>query len=399
MQCLGNGHSVRPMADHEREDRRRFLRTAAGLAAASAAPLALARSTSAAQAATPAAPVPTRLRFGVIGLNHGHIYGLVASVLSGGGALAAFHAKEDDLAAEFQKRYPDAKRVGDERAILDDAGVKLVVSAGIPSEREPLGVRVMQHGKDFLVDKPGITSLEQLAEARRVQKETGRIYSICYSERFDNRAVIRAHELVKAGAIGRVLHVIGMGPHRTNPKSRPAWFWDTKYYGGILCDIASHQADHFLSFTGSTRGEVAAARVANRHHPDQPRFEDFGDVMWQGDGGTGYARVDWFTPDGLPTWGDGRLNIVGTDGYIEIRTNVDIAGRKGGEHLFLVDQKETRYVDCSDQKLDYGPRLVSDVLDRTETAMTQAHSFLAAEMVLKAQAAAKRVVISEGGRS
>ena len=384
------------MSDQDSEDRRRFLKAAAGIAAATAVPLA--PGPASAQAPPSAAAVPTRMRFGVVGLNHGHIYGLVAAVIRGGGELAGFHAPEDDLAGEFLKRYPAAKRAADERAILEDPGIRLVASASIPSEREPLGVRVMKHGKDFLVDKPGITSLEQLAEARRVQKETGRIYSICYSERFENRAVVRAHELVKAGAIGRVLHVVGMGPHRTNPKTRPAWFWDTKYYGGILCDIASHQADHFLSFTGSTRGEVDAARVSNRNHPDHPRFEDFGDVMWTGDGGTGYARVDWFTPDGLSTWGDGRLTLVGTEGYIEIRTNVDIAGRKGPEHLFLVDQKETRYVDCSGQVLDYGPRLVDDVLNRTETAMTQAHSFLAAEMVLKAQALATKGQ-AHGGRA
>lgn len=378
------------MADHDPEDRRRFLKAAAGIATVSATPLGGARSVAAQTPAPAPAPVPTRLDFGVIGLNHNHIYGMTNAAIAGGGKLAAFHAPEDDLAADFLKRFPDAKRVKDEREILENDGIRMVLSASIPNEREPLGVRVMRHGKDFVVDKPGITSLEQLAEARRVQKETGRIYFITYSERFDNRAVMRAHQLVKAGAIGKVLHVIGLGPHRENPKTRPAWFYDTKYFGGILCDIASHQADHFLSFTGSTRGEVQAARVANLHHPDKPAFEDFGDVMWSGDGGTGYVRVDWFTPDGLSTWGDGRINIVGTDGYIEIRTNVDIAGRKGGEHLFLVDKKETRYVDCADQKIDYGQRLVDDVLNRTETAMPQAHCFLAAEMVLKAQALANK---------
>ena len=170
---------------------------------------------------------------------------------------------------------------------------------------------------------------------------------------------MRASELVKAGAIGRVIQTIGLGPHRTSPATRPEWFWDAKYYGGILVDIAAHQAWHFLTFTGSTRAEVVAAQVANLRHPDHPGFEDFGDVVWRGDAGTGYVRVDWFTPDGLPTWGDGRVTILGTDGYIEVRTNVDVAGRKGGEHLFLVDRKETRYVDCSDQKLPYGERLVS----------------------------------------
>jgi predicted dehydrogenase len=387
------------MADHEREDRRRFLKAAAGIVAVSATPLALARRAAAAPAQAPAAPVAPRLRFGVIGLNHGHIYGQVAATQGGGGQLVSFHAKEDDLAAAFLKRYPDAKRVKDEREILEDASLKLVLSASIPSERAPLGIRVMQHGKDFMVDKPGITSLEQLAEARRVQKETGRIYAVFYGERFENRAVVRANELVHVGAIGRVIHVIGLGPHRTNPKSRPQWFWDRKYYGGILCDIASHQAYHFLSFTGSSKVEIAAAQVANVRHPEHPEFEDFGDAMWRGDGGTGYVRVDWFTPEGLGTWGDGRITILGTDGYVEVRSNTDIAGRKGGEHLFLVDQRETRYVDCSAVPLTFGRDLVSDVLDRTETAMPQVNSFLAAELVLRAQAAAQKVSLPDRSRS
>lgn len=371
--------------------RRAFIRTAAGLAAVVGPGARLL----AAQA--PAARSgPPRLRFSVIGLNHGHIYGQVAAVEDGGGELASFHAKEDDLAQAFLKRYPGAKRVQDERAILEDAGVSLVLSASIPDERGPLGVRAMKHGKDFMVDKPGFTTLEQLAEARRVQQETGRIYSIFFGESLGNRAVVRAGELVRAGAIGRVIQTIGLGPHRANPATRPSWFWDKKYFGGILCDIASHQACHFLSFTGSSRAEVVAAQVANVRHPQQPAFEDFGDVLWRGDRGTGYVRVDWFTPDGLPTWGDGRLTILGTDGFIEIRTNVDIAGRKGPEHLFLVDQKETRYVDCSDQKVAYGERLVSDVLERTETALPQARCFLAMELVLRAQAVAQKVTLVEG---
>ncbi len=176
-----------------------------------------------------------------------------------------------------------------------------------------------------------------------------------------------------------------------NPKTRAPWFFDGPRFGGILCDIGSHQADQFLYFTGSTRADIVAAQVGNVHYPQYPTFEDFGDVMVRGDGGAGYIRVDWFTPDGLATWGDGRLTILGTDGFIEIRKNIDIAGRTGESHLFLVDQKETRYIDCRDVPLPYGPQLVSDVLNRTETAMTQAHCFLATELILKAQAQAQRV--------
>jgi len=248
----------------------------------------------------------------------------------------------------------------------------------------------MRHGKDFMVDKPGITTLEQLAEVRRVQGETKRIYSIAYSERFENRATVKAGDLVKAGAIGQVVQTIGLGPHRLNPKARPAWFFQKERYGGILCDIGSHQFDQFLFFTGSDRAEVLAAQAGNVHHPQWPGLEDFGDVMLRGNRGSGYIRVDWFTPDGLSTWGDGRLTILGTDGFIEVRKNVDIGGRDGGNHLFLVDGKETRHVDCTDVRLPYGERLVDDVLHRTETAMPQAHCFLATELALKAQKQAQR---------
>ncbi len=372
------------------DGRRAFLRTS--LRGVALSTLAAGRPASASAQEPAAAPKPARIRFAAIGLNHGHINGQTEAVIRGGGELASFHAPEDDLAAAFQKRFPQAKRAREEREILEDAGIKLVVSAAIASERAPLGVRVMRHGKDFMADKPGITTLEQLAEVRKVQAETKRIYSICYSERLENKATVRAGELVKAGAIGQVIQTIGLGPHRMNPSTRPPWFFEREKYGGILCDIASHQFDQYLFFTGSTKAEVVAAQVANVRHPQYPGLEDFGDVMLRGDKGAGYIRVDWFTPDGLATWGDGRLTILGTDGFIEIRKNIDLGGpRQGGSHLFLVDGKQTRYVDCKDQPLPYGTQLVDDVLHRTETAMPQEHCFHAMELALVAQKQAQRV--------
>jgi predicted dehydrogenase len=371
-----------------RVGRRQFVRSLAGSAAAvSAVPRP--------GAATPLIrQVPAKIRFSVIGINHGHINSQVQAVQRGGGELVSMFAKEPDLTAEFVKRFPNVKVVKSEEEILADKSIQLVVSAAIPDERAPIGIRVMKAGKDYMADKPGITTLEQLAEVRKIQAATRRIYSIMYSERFENRATVQAGELVKAGAIGKVVQTIGLGPHRTNLKTRPAWFFERARYGGILCDIASHQADQFLYFTGSTRAEVVASQVGNLNHPQYPGLEDFGDMMVRGEGGMGYIRVDWFTPDGLSTWGDGRLTILGTKGFIEIRKNVDIAGRPGGSHLFLVDQKETRYIDCSKVALPYGDQLVADVLNRTETAMPQAHCFLATELVLQAQKQARNVGLS-----
>jgi len=337
---------------------------------------------------------PTKIKFAAIGINHDHIYGQVQAVQRGGGELVSFFAREPDLVANFSKRFPEAKIARSENEILDNPNIQLVVSAAIPNERGPLGIKVMRHGKDYMADKPGITTLAQLAEVRQVQAETKRIYSILYSERLENRATVKAGELVKAGAIARVIQTIGLGPHRMNPKQRPSWFFEHEKYGGIICDIGSHQIDQFLFFTGSKQGQVVTSQVGNVHHPQYPGLDDFGDIVLRGDGGVGYVRIDWFTPDGLGTWGDVRLTILGTDGYIELRKNIDIAGRPGGNHLFLTDQKATRYIDCSTQALSYGEQLVSDILNRTETAMPQQHCFLATELALQAQQQAQRLKLN-----
>ena len=330
-----------------------------------------------------------RLRFGVVGMNHGHIYGMVDAVVRGGGELVSFHAHEPDLAAAFARRFPAAQQVSDERVVLEDRSIQLVLSSITPNERGPLGIRVMEYGKDYVVDKPGVTTLAQLADVRRVQSATRRIYSVVYSERFENGATVHAGELVRAGAIGTVVQTAGFGPHRIHPPDRPDWFWDPARHGGILCDVASHQFDQFLYFTGSTIGEIVSSQVRNVRQPEHPAFQDFGDAIVRGNGGTGYMRVDWFTPDGLPTWGDTRLTILGTDGYIEVRKNVDLAGRSGGNHLFIADRTGVRYIDCSAVDLPFGRQLVNDVANRTETAMTQAHCFLATELALVAQERAR----------
>ncbi len=331
------------------------------------------------------------IRFAAININHNHIYGMARLLLRAGAEFVSFYAPEPELVAEFQPAFPQARLAASAQEILDDPTIQMILTSGIASERAPLGIQAMRHGKDFMSDKPGFTSLEQLAEARRVQAETQRIYSICFSERLEVRAAVQAGELIHAGAIGKVIQTVGLGPHRVNPPVRPAWFYQREKYGGILADIGSHQVEQFLYYTGSTRAEVVTSQVANWHHPEFPGLEDFGDMVLRSDHATGYIRVDWFTPQGLGMWGDGRMTILGTDGYIELRKYIDLAGRPGGEHLFLVNQKDIQYLDCSQHDLPYGRNLIADVLHRTETAMPQAHVFLASQLALEAEAKAQRL--------
>jgi predicted dehydrogenase len=381
-------------------DRREFLQKA-GLAGmfSAMAPAAAAQGASGAftvdpaNTSTPEIKPEHSIKFAAIGLDHAHIYGMVAAVQRGGGELMSFFATDPAQIAEFRKRFGDVKLAGSEDEILNDKSIQLVAGAPIPDLRAPLGIRVMESGKDYLADKPGITTLAQLAAVRKAITETKRKFAIMYSERLEVRSAVYAGELIHQGAIGKVVQTVNLAPHRVSAPTRPAWFFDKARYGGILCDIGSHQADQFLYYTSSTTAKVVAAQTGNVAYPQYPKFEDFGDMVMAGNGGTGYVRVDWFTPDGLDTWGDGRLFVLGTEGYIELRKYINVAsGLAGGNHMYIVDKKQARYIDCSKVPLPFGPQFVTDIVNRTDIAQNQEQALLAAELVLKAQKIATRPI-------
>jgi len=336
---------------------------------------------------------PGEFVFAAMALEHGHIYGMCNGLIEAGGTLKWVYDDDPAKVERFVKTYPGVRVAPSADAILQDPEVMLVAAAGVPCERGPLGVKVMRHGKDYFVDKAPFTSLEQLGEARRTCAETGRKYAVYYSERLHVECAVHAGDLIAAGAIGRVVQVLGLGPHRLNAPSRPGWFFEKAKYGGILCDIGSHQAEQFLFYAGCRDAKVLHSKVGNYRNPEYPELEDFGDATLLGEGGaTGYFRVDWLTPDGLGTWGDGRTLILGTEGYIELRKYIDIARSPAGGHLYLVNGEGEFHIDCTG-KVGYPffGRLILDCLNRTEHAMTQEHAFKAAELSLTAQAMAERV--------
>ena len=337
---------------------------------------------------------PGEFVFAAAALDHGHINGQCNGLVEAGGTLKWVFDPDPKKVEPFCARYPGIRVARSLDEILDDPEVRMVAAAAVPSERGPLGCRVMEAGKDYFTDKTPFTQLAQLEEARRVVARTGRKYMVYYSERLHVESAGFAGELVAQGAIGRVLQVIGFGPHRLNAPSRPAWFFEHAKYGGILCDIGSHQIEQFLFYTGASDATVTMAEVANyAHKSDYPELEDFGHASLTGDNGTtNYFRVDWFTPDGLGTWGDGRLTILGTEGYIELRKYIDVARDPAGDQVYLVNGRGEKHFRVAGQVgFPYFGQLILDSLNRTENAMTQAHAFKAAELCLKAQAAARRI--------
>jgi predicted dehydrogenase len=283
------------------------------------------------------------LRFAAIGLDHRHIYHLVGELIAAGSECAGYCPLTSDpkVLEGFRERFSNLVET-DREKLFDDPSIDIVVSAAIPCDRAGIAIRAMKAGKDVMVDKPGAINLGQISGIEAAARETGRIFSICFSERFVVRACEAASRLVAAGEIGRVIQTVGLGPHRLNRAIRPGWFFDPGAFGGILTDIASHQIDQFLHYTASDTAEIVSSSVANRGLPEMPAFEDYGEILLRSETATGFIRVDWFTPDGLGAWGDGRLFLLGTEGYIELRKYIDIAGREGSDHVFLSNRDAAR---------------------------------------------------------
>lgn len=334
---------------------------------------------------------PGEFKFAAVSLEHGHIYAMSNGLTEAGAELKWVYDADPKKVQAFVEKFPQVKVAKSLDEILNDKEIQLVAGAAITSERCDLGLKVMDAGKDYFTDKAPLTTLEQLSKAKAKVAETGRKYAVYYSERLHVESAVYAGQLVAEGAIGRVIQTIGTGPHREGI-NRPDWFYEKKQYGGILCDIGSHQIEQFLFYTGNVDAEIVNSQVANYSHPQYPNFEDFGDAILIGsNGSTGYFRCDWYTPDGLSTWGDGRLTILGTEGYIEIRKYVDLTFNES-DIVYLVNKNgEFRYPVAGKVGYPFFGQLILDCINRTEFAMTQDHAFKAAELCVKAQLLATKI--------
>lgn len=335
---------------------------------------------------------PGEFIFAAVALDHGHIHGMAGALNEAGGQLKWIYDADTSRAEKFQENHPLAKVARSLAEVLDDSAVQMVAAAAVPSERCALGLQVLDAGKDYFTDKSPFTTLEQLASAKAAVTRTGRRYMVYFSERLHVECAVFAGDLVHGGAIGKVVNVLGLGPHRLSAGSRPEWFFKKAKYGGILTDIGSHQFEQFLYYSGSTDATVEQARVANVCHPEYPELEDFGEATLLGNSGaSNNIRVDWLTPDGLSTWGDGRTVILGTKGFIELRKYVNLATQKTGDHLFLANDDGEQHIELAGKVgFPFFGQLISDCLNRTEKAMKQEHAFKAAELCLLAQAKAEK---------
>ncbi len=339
------------------------------------------------QGKTSAVCAPGEFPFGVIGLDHGHIYAMCNGLLEAGATLVCVWDPDPAKVADFQKRYPGTRAAASQAEVLGDPQLKLIASAVRPDLRFALGRRVLEAGKDYFVDKPGMLTLQEVDSARQLCRSTGRIYMVYYGERIHVEGAVFAEQLIRQGAVGRVLQVSILAPHRLNRSSRPDWFFDERQNGGILTDLGSHQIEQFLTFCGAKTARVLHSCVANYCNSDKPHFYDFGHCTLLADNGaTCSFRVDWFTPDGMGAWGDGRVFVMGESGSIEIRKYLDVASSPQGDHVIWVDGTgEHRAQVTGRMGFVFFGQLIRDCLDRTHTAMSQEHVFEAMRLAISAQ--------------
>ncbi len=330
--------------------------------------------------------------------NSRHVMLQIRTLIAGGGTFLSYYEPDDALAVQIANAWPHAKRTSSFEEILADSHVDMVTTSAIPNKRADIAVRAMRSGKDVLIDKAPCLTLNELEMLMEMQAQTKRIYAVFFSEHYANPATVEALRMVRSGSIGKLVHFSASAPHRLDAGIRQPWFFDEAQNGGILADIGSHQFEQFLSATGSNSAVIDWSRVSNLTHPELQGFSTMGEVCMHAGDVHGYFRVDWLSPEGLPSrnddgfvWGDGRLVLTGTSGTIEVRKNIDVAGRPDGNHLILVTGSDIQYIDCKQAITSFGGDLISDVIERPDRAVIQSRCFASIRLSLEAQAKATRI--------
>ncbi|MEA2791960.1 MAG: hypothetical protein QOG73_4366 [Acetobacteraceae bacterium] len=328
-------------------------------------------------------------RFAAIGLDHRHVYDLTAGLIAAGAVCVGHDPETTDqrVLAGFRKRFPDVPEMARER-LLDDPSIDFVVICAVPRDRAAMAIEAMHRGKDVMVDKPGVTTADQLAAIEAAVRETGRIWSICLG-RLTSPAMQAALAVARSGELGRLVSLTSLAPHRLNRALRPDWFFERDAYGGIINDIGVHSIDQFLAFADAPDATIAASTIGC-FGTAPPGFEDFAEITLRSGTMTGTMRLDWFTPDGLPDWGDGRLFLVGTEGTLELRKNLDIEGRASGDHMFVATRQRTYYQSCSRLPVTYYRDFLEDVAGRSGRMMDGSRVFSVCRLALRCQATAER---------
>ena len=307
--------------------------------------------------------------FAVVGARHSHILGQ-AQALADAGACAAMIWEPDDRAyAAFARAFPDVERVHDLDVILCADAIGFVTAAPIAAERAWLGIQCLEAGKDYLVDKPGVLTRFELEAVQHACERTGRRFIVWFHERLSSPATLAALDLVHAGTIGDLVGCTILAPHQLRPSERPDWFWAPEFAGDIIVDLGSHHFDLLLEATGNAPLEVTSAVADCVHFSEHDGFLDLATVTVVGPNFQATIHLDWLSPDTLGTWGAGRIFFRGTRGYLEVRREIDLAGRPGSNHLLWVNESGSHREQWDGRTLRFASDYLADLASGAHTAI------------------------------
>src|SRR5690625_333855 len=219
------------------------------------------------------------------------------------------------------------------RQMLDQHYVDVVVVCGIYSQRADMIVDALASDADVLADKPLCTELEDLDRIQQAAVNSRRVVSTMFEKRA-HPVTLATRKVVDDGELGQIALVAATGPHKLNYATRPEWFFDGEKYGGILADLAVHDIDLVLLFTGIRNG-VVSGHQSNLALPQHPGFSDAGAAFFTSNNVASTLEAHWMWPAASPFHGHYRMRLTGTRGTAELdwaQNRLDLVTNERASH-------------------------------------------------------------------
>jgi myo-inositol 2-dehydrogenase/D-chiro-inositol 1-dehydrogenase len=190
--------------------------------------------------------------------------------------------------------------------------IQAVVICSENAYHKKLTIEAAKAGKHVLCEKPLGVSVDDMKQMIQASEENGVQLMTAFPCRY-SPAVLEAKAAVERGEIGEILAIKG-----TNRGTMPeGWFINKELSGGgAVFDHTVHVMDLMIWFLQSRVVEVYAEAGTLFHDVD---IDDAGMVHAKFENGV-QAVLDpsWSRGKSFPVWGDVSMEIIGTEGVLNI---------------------------------------------------------------------------------
>lgn len=257
-----------------------------------------------------------RIRVGVLGLTHDHIWGNLDRLTQLKAAELVGVAEPDvGLRAKFQERYGDKIIVADYDALLEGAhDLQAVFVFADNRTTAELGARAAERGLHVMLEKPMAPNLA-LADRLATAGRRAGVHVMINFPHYWNPKLREAYRLVQDGAIGEVFKLRYAGGH-AGPREIGCspifcdWLYDAAKNGaGALADQGGYGATVCRWFLGRPSRVIA---MGGRLTKDDISDLDNAVILLRYQRAIGVAETSWSWIGGLPTAGPVAYGTEGT---------------------------------------------------------------------------------------